>query len=181
MVNEPSRTLRDLVEHVGRFPEDAFLFVREGLGHTADQIHGPETEAHRQLQQYLLQNELDWGDLVASFHAGELPDAVVDAIEEAGGCDKLDRHVNGRELCWGLRDFALQRWGMMARAVLETWNVHKTKDFGRIVFGFIDLDLMRKQFFVYLDDSTDIYTFPQAFDQSDTVIGRDAQSDSPES
>ncbi len=165
MVNEPSRTLRDLVDHVGRYPEDAFLFVREGLSHTADQIHGPETEAHRQLHQYLLRNDLDWSDVIAQYHAGELPDTVVDTIDAAGGCDRLDRHVNGRELCWGLRDYATKRWGMMARVVLESWNVRCTKDFGRIVFGFIDLDMMRRQSDDSLEDFNEVYNFAEALDQ----------------
>ena len=166
MVNEPSRTLRDLVDHVGRYPEDAFLFVREGLSHTADQIHGPETEAHRQLHQYLLRNDLDWSDVIAQYHAGELPDTVVDTIDAAGGCDRLDRHVNGRELCWGLRDYAAKRWGMMARVVLESWNVRCTKDFGRIVFGFIDLDMMRRQSDDSLEDFNEVYKFTEALDRS---------------
>lgn len=166
MVNEPSRTLRDLVDHVGRYPEDAFLFVREGLSHTADQIHGPETEAHRQLHQYLLRNDLDWSDVIAQYHAGELPDTVVDTIDAAGGCDRLDRHVNGRELCWGLRDYAAKRWGMMARVVLESWNVRCTKDFGRIVFGFIDLDMMRRQSDDSLEDFNEVYNFTEALDRS---------------
>ena len=166
MVNEPSRTLRDLVDHVGRYPEDAFLFVREGLSHTADQIHGPETEAHRQLHQYLLRNDLDWSDVIAQYHAGELPDTVVDTIDAAGGCDRLDRHVNGRELCWGLRDYAAKRWGMMARVVLESWNVRCTKDFGRIVFGFIDLDMMRRQSDDSREDFNEVYKFTEALDRS---------------
>lgn len=166
MVNEPSRTLRDLVDHVGQYPEDAFLFVREGLSHTADQIHGPETEAHRQLHQYLLRNDLDWSDVIAQYHAGELPDTVVDTIDAAGGCDRLDRHVNGRELCWGLRDYAAKRWGMMARVVLESWNVRCTKDFGRIVFGFIDLDMMRRQSDDSLEDFNEVYNFTEALDRS---------------
>ncbi|MFQ5494615.1 MAG: Minf_1886 family protein [Phycisphaerae bacterium] len=165
MVEQPSVTLQDIVKHVGRYPEEAFVFTREGLGFAADQIHGPETDAHRALQQFLIQNDLDWNDLIARYHTGELPEAVVAAVQAAGGCEKLNRHVGGRELCWGLRDFALQRWSLLARVVLESWNIQSTRDFGRIVFGFIDFDMMRRQEDDTLDDFNDIYSFREAFDE----------------
>ncbi len=165
MIAEPGKTLQDLVEHVGRYPEEAFVFTREGLSHAADHIHGPETEAHRALQHYLAGYDLDWDDLIARYHKGELPEPVVQAIEAAGGCEKLNRHVGGRELCWALRDYALKRWGILARVVLESWNIRSTTDFGRIVFGFIDLDLMRKQDGDTLEDFNDVYSFHEAFDE----------------
>jgi len=166
MVDEPHRTLRDLVRHVGRYPEDAFHFVREGLAKAAEQVHGPETKAHRRLYKYLFYEKLDWCDLVTRYQSGELPEPVVQAIEQAGGCEKLDRHVSGRELCWALRDFAIDRWGMLARTVLESWNLKSTADFGRIVFGFIEFDLMQKQPGDRIEDFEDVYCFEEAFDHS---------------
>jgi len=180
MAKETVKTLQDLVKHVGRYPEEAFLFVREGLSHASNQVHGPETEAHQQLQQFLLENDLDWTDLVAQYHAGQLPEPLVQAIDAAGGCDKLNRHVSGRDLCWGLRDFALQRWGLMARAVLASWGIRSTADFGRIVFGFIDFDMMRKQNDDVIDDFQDVYKFEEAFDEPFRIGPRDAESDSPD-
>jgi len=164
MVEQPSKTLNDLVRHVGKYPEQAYHFVREGLSYAADQIHGPETEAHRHLHHFLLKRELDWNDLVAMYHAGELPEPVIAAIDAAGGCEKLNRHVSGRELCWALRDYALHRWGMMARVVLESWNVRQTSDLGNIVFGFIDFDMMRKQPEDRLENFEDVFSFDDVFD-----------------
>lgn len=165
MIDEPGKTLADLVTHVGRFPEDAFMFVRDGLSYASDEIHGAETESHRLLQHYLSQHDLDWSDLIAKYHTGELPEPVVDAIDAAGGCEKLNRHVSGRELCWSLRNYALKRWGILARTVLESWGIRNTMDFGRIVFGFIDLDMMRKQDGDTLEDFADVYDFAEAFDE----------------
>jgi len=165
VVDQPAKSLHDLVRHVGRYPEQAYHFVREGLSFAADQIHGPETDAHRRLHHFLLTRELDWNDLVAMYHAGELPKPVMAAIDAAGGCDKLNRHVSGRELCWALREYALQRWGIMARVVLESWNVRQTADLGRIVFGFIDFDMMRKQPEDTIEDFQDVFTFDDAFDE----------------
>jgi len=173
MVDQPAKTLRELVQHVGRYPEDAFLFVREGLGYTADRLHGPESEIHRKLQQFLSVHDLDWTEMVDQYEAGSLPDEITEAIDSAGGCDKINRHVSGRDLCWGLRDFALERWGLLARTVLESWRVRNTSDFGKIVFGFIDFDLMRKQPEDAVEDFKEVYSFSEAFDEP-FYIGADA-------
>ena len=163
MVEQPAKSLEDLVKHVGRYPEQAFLFVRDGLAFAAERIHGRETEAHRHLQLYLAEKKMDWNDMITQYHAGQLPEPVVEAIEAAGGCERLNRHVSGAELCWGLRDYALKRWGMLARVVLESWNVKSTDDFGRIVFGFIDLDLMQKQDGDRIEDFEKVFLFDEAF------------------
>ena len=166
MVEEPPKTLHELAGHVGQYPEEAFLFIREGLSFASERVHGPETSAHRHLQQYLVLYDLDWSDLIVKYHAHELPGPLAAAIDAAGGCEKLNRHVNGRELCWALRDYALERWGMLAKTVLEGWNIKRTNDFGRIVFGFIDFDMMRKQPEDSPEDFDDIYNFNEAFDQT---------------
>lgn len=162
MADSPPRSLQDLVAHVGRYPEEAFLFVRDGLSFASERVHGEESEAHKRLQKFVMENEIDWSDLVTSYHAGELPEELSEAIDEAGGPEKLNRHVSGRELCWALRDYAMQRWGLLARVVLESWGIRRTQDFGRIVFGYIDFDLMRKQDDDRIDDFDDVYTFDEA-------------------
>ena len=174
MARESGKTLKDLVKHLGRYPEEAFLFVREGLAVAAEKIHGPETEAHEALHQYLVAQGMDWSDLIAQYHAGQLPEPVVEAIDAAGGCEKLNRHVGGRELCWALRDHARKRWGILARVVLESWGIRRTADFGRIVFGFIEFDMMRKQDEDSVKDFDEVYNFAEALDAPFTN-GRDAQ------
>ncbi len=163
MADHSLKTLSDLVKHLGTYPEEAFHFVREGLGFAAEQIHGPETEAHRRLYRYLSEKQIDWTDLVMQYQAGQLPKPVVEVIDEAGGCDKLDRHVSGRQLCWSLRDYAVQQWGMLARTVLESWSITRTSDFGRIVFGFIGFEMMQKQPGDKVEDFDDVYSFDDAF------------------
>lgn len=160
---DPVKAFHELVRHIGRYPEEAYLFVREGLCFAAERVHGEETEAHRLLQHFLVVNDMDWSDLVAHYHAGDLPEGVAEAVQAAGGCEKLNRHVSGRELCWGLRDFAVERWGMLARTVLESWNLRATSDFGRIVFGFIEFGMMQKQDTDCLEDFSDVFDFGEAF------------------
>ena len=54
------------------------------------------------------------------------------------------RHMKGQELCIGLRDFAIARWGLMAPAVLRHWQIHRTEDFGRIVFVLVNEGTLSK-------------------------------------
>ena len=88
MVDQPAKTLQDLVKHVGRYPEDAFLFVREGLSFASERVHGSETEAHRRLQRTLLEQGLDWADLVAI-------DLTVPALRDISPDRLLDAIVFG--------------------------------------------------------------------------------------
>lgn len=74
------------------------------------------------------------------------------------------RHVSGRDLCEGLREFALLRWGLLAGTVLMRWNVRKTVDFGRIVFALVDGGLMQKTDEDTIDDFRDVFDFKSAFE-----------------
>ena len=74
------------------------------------------------------------------------------------------RHVSGRQLCQGLREFALKRWGMLARTVLRRWNITSTLDFGQIVFAMIAVGHMQKTEEDTLDDFRDVFDFRSAFE-----------------
>lgn len=74
------------------------------------------------------------------------------------------RHVSGQQLCCGLRDYALSRWGYMARTVLRQWNVTTTLDFGRIVFALIEAGQMQKTDQDTLEDFKAVYDFRSAFE-----------------
>src|SRR5262245_6150849 len=73
-------------------------------------------------------------------------------------------HISGQQLCEGLRDFALLRWGLMARTVLRRWGITSTMDFGRIVFAMVDNGLMSKTEQDSIEDFRDVYDFAAAFD-----------------
>ena len=53
-------------------------------------------------------------------------------------------HVSPRQLLDGIRGFALQEFGLMARAVFKLWGIQRTDDFGEIVFNLIEAELMSK-------------------------------------
>jgi uncharacterized repeat protein (TIGR04138 family) len=119
------KSLHDVVDAIGVYPIDAYLFVQQGLTQTVRRAHG-EAEAE------------------------ESSDA--------------SRHVTGQQLCQGLRDFALERWGLLARTVLSRWNITSTMDFGRIVFALIDHGFMRKTDEDSIDDFRNVFDFKTAFE-----------------
>lgn len=73
------------------------------------------------------------------------------------------RHVSGRDLCNGLRDFAVEQYGLLARTVLRRWQVEGCEDFGHIVFAMVEAGLMHKTDDDTMADFTGIYDFADAF------------------
>ena len=86
---------------------------------------------------------------------------------------EVDRHITGQQLCLGLRDFAIQQYGLLAPVVLHHWHVHRTEDFGRIVFAMITEGLMSKTDDDSIEDFRGVYDFDEAFspDQLRSCIG----------
>jgi uncharacterized repeat protein (TIGR04138 family) len=64
----------------------------------------------------------------------------LEAAEEAGP----EHHVTGKELLEGIRDLALQEFGLLARVVFHLWGIDRTDDFGEIVFNLVESNLMSK-------------------------------------
>jgi len=102
------------------------------------------------------------------------PEAYVFVNDALGHTwSRLDhrRHVTGRELCEGARDFALKIYGRMAKAVLNSWGIHTTDDFGTIVYNMIDAELMSKTDEDRIEDFHAIYDFDDAFVRSYDISG----------
>ena len=77
---------------------------------------------------------------------------------------KRSGHVSGQELSEGLREYAIQDYGKMARTVLEHWGIKKTDDFGNIVFSMIEHNLLGKTAHDSIDDFINQFDFKEAFD-----------------
>ena len=73
------------------------------------------------------------------------------------------RHISGRQLCYGLRDYAIEQYGLMARTVLHRWSIHHSEDFGHIVFALVEAEEMAKTDDDTLEDFTGVYDFADAF------------------
>jgi uncharacterized repeat protein (TIGR04138 family) len=123
---------------------------------TNESAHQPTlSEVAERLEQYpleafhFIQQGLSYS--VEKYH-GSVPDPNV------------RRHISGQQLCEGLREYALMKWGLLARTVLRRWNINNTLDFGRIVFGMIDNGLMQKTEDDTIDDFRNVFDFKSAFE-----------------
>lgn len=127
------------------YAPEAFRFVREGLNHTLERIAGPHTSPHDD----------------ASQGVADVADQGLGGFMEP---EAHTRHVSGQELCMGLRSYAVERYGLLAKTVLRGWGVLKTEDFGKIVYAMVDAGLMRTSEHDSMDDFRGVYEFDEAFE-----------------
>ncbi|HOX58260.1 MAG TPA: hypothetical protein P5205_14290 [Candidatus Paceibacterota bacterium] len=73
------------------------------------------------------------------------------------------RHVTGQELLAGIRSFALEQFGPMAKTVLEEWGIRRCLDFGEIVFNMVEVDWLAKTKTDSRADFENGYDFDEAF------------------
>lgn len=118
----PQKRIEEVVDEVGVYPLEAYVFIRQGLEYTVRKLHK------------------------AAKKAGERS------------------HVSGQQLCDGLRTYALEQWGLLARTVLERWSITRTEDFGRIVFALVESGYLKKTDEDSLEDFRHVFEFPTAFD-----------------
>ena len=68
------------------------------------------------------------------------------------------RHVSGKELLEGFRDFALEQFGPMGATLMDEWGITECRDVGNMVFQMIEEQVFGKQ------DSDKPEDFDEAFD-----------------
>jgi uncharacterized repeat protein (TIGR04138 family) len=88
-----------------------------------------------------------------------LPEEL-DESEPAGGA----HHISGQELCHGLRRLAIEKWGRLAKVVLNHWGIRTTRDFGEIVYLMIQHKWMSAQPEDSIDDFNNVYDFKTVFE-----------------
>ena len=91
---------------------------------------------------------------------------VLSALEYCQSKLTERRHLSGRELLEGCRALAIERYGLLARTVLEYWGVSTTSDFGDVVFALVDLGLLQSQPTDTREEFADVYEFEDAFDRA---------------
>lgn len=74
-----------------------------------------------------------------------------------------DRHVNGKELAEGIRNYALREFGPMVITVFDEWGIHSCRDFGEIVFNLIEARVFGKTEDDSVEDFVGHYEFDDAF------------------
>ena len=90
---------------------------------------------------------------------------VLSALEYAQTKLDVRRHITAAELSHACRELALDRYGLMARIVLERWGIHSTSDFGEVVFALVDLGFLAKLPSDTREEFSDVYDFAGAFEK----------------
>ncbi len=103
-----------------------------------------------------------------SVHAYEFVYAALGFTQQAmgrdsGGSGEPCRHLSGQELLEGIRRLAIERFGLLALPVMKQWGVHRTEDFGEIVFNLIECGQLRKTEEDTRSDFAGGYSFEAAF------------------
>lgn len=89
---------------------------------------------------------------------------ILAALEHCQARLEVRRHITGGELANACLDLALERYGLMARLVLEYWGVKSTADLGDVVFTLVDLGFLLSQPQDTRDEFLDVYNFESAFE-----------------
>jgi len=134
--------------------------------------------------------QLDWRAMVDS--AGPYPLPAFNFVQEGltftsnnvfrepdpMALQEMERHVSGQELCMGLKNYALEQFGMLAPVVLRKWNINRTDDFGRIVFAMIEAELMSSSNDDTPDDFHAVFDFHDVFSRAEMLasIGSETTS-----
>ena len=90
-------------------------------------------------------------------------DAIDYTQKSLGRNKQKQKHVSGKELLNGIRDYALDMFGPMTPTLLSEWGVHSCEDFGEIVFNLIQHKQASQSESDSRDDFKDGYDFHEAF------------------
>jgi len=74
-------------------------------------------------------------------------------------------HISGQDLSKGLGELAIEKWGRLARVVLNNWGVSTTADLGNIVYLMIENHWMSAQPSDNLEDFEDVFDFETVFEK----------------
>jgi uncharacterized repeat protein (TIGR04138 family) len=88
---------------------------------------------------------------------------ILEALNYTVGKLKKARHVTGKELLEGIRQYAREQFGPMALTVFEHWGVNSTQDFGNIVFNLVNAKILSKTEQDSIIDFKHGYDFKETF------------------
>jgi uncharacterized repeat protein (TIGR04138 family) len=89
---------------------------------------------------------------------------MMDALNYTTSRMPVRRHITGQELSMGIRNYAIQQFGIAARLVFEQWGITETRHFGDMVFNLIDGGLMRKTDEDSIADFNEVFDFESEFE-----------------
>ena len=132
-MSEISNPLFQLLDRDDRYQPEAYEFVRAALAYAHD--------------------VMELGQLAPEQLAALTQDDEIPA----------EAHLTGQQLCEAIRQFSLLQFGFMAKTVMNSWGIHKTIDYGEIVYNMIDAGMMKQSQTDSKTDFEDVYDFKTAF------------------
>ncbi len=75
----------------------------------------------------------------------------------------MRRHLTGKELLDGIKEFAIRQYGPMTKTVFESWGVKATDDFGEIVFNMVEVGVLSRTEQDTKEDFHGVYDFEEVF------------------
>ncbi len=93
-------------------------------------------------------------------------DALQHTVEKLGkvSMPREQRHVSGRDLLYGISEYALDQFGPLTRTVFDHWGIRETRDFGEIVFNLVNDNLMSTTDDDRIEDFIDVFNFDEELD-----------------
>jgi uncharacterized repeat protein (TIGR04138 family) len=148
---DPAHPLTKLLKRDKRYKFDAYAFVFEALQFAHEKLGlGQEKPAEAEEEE---------------------------TSSRRGGSRKAERHLTGQQLCEAVRQYAIEQYGLMAKAVLASWGVHNTGDIGNLVFNLIEIGQMRKTKEDTREDFENVFDFDAAFVRDFKITAPPAKSD----
>lgn len=88
---------------------------------------------------------------------------INDGLQYAYRLTGRKEHITARELLESIRQLMKERYGQMAKTVLNSWGIFTTDDIGRVVFNLIEAGLFLRSNTDRLEDFHAVYDFERAF------------------
>jgi len=171
-MSEPVATFAELLNQDPRYQLEAYLFVQRGLAYAQRVLKlGKEQVNEDEISPELMEK-------IEQAMEAEEESEIDDAWEEFDARQTdlpRERHLTGQELCEGIRQFAIEQFGFMAKVVLNNWGVHTTGDFGEIVYNMIRGGLMKKSPSDRREDFDGVFDFEDAFQRKFRIVPNPAR------
>jgi uncharacterized repeat protein (TIGR04138 family) len=85
------------------------------------------------------------------------------------------RHVSGKELLEGFRDYSLEQYGPMAATLMDEWGIKHSRDVGNMVFRLIEEQVFGKQDSDKPEDFEGLFDLDQALRSPFLAAGSQAR------
>ncbi len=88
---------------------------------------------------------------------------VNDGLQYAYKVTGRKDHITACELLDAIRELMISRYGLLARAVLNSWGINSTDDIGQVILNLVNAGLMPQEETESLEKFHAVYDFNEVF------------------